>query len=1745
MKSELAFKTLIIQFTILFLPCLISVSGGQSQPGGEGLPDLVITNVWSDGSFISYEIYNQGDAVAHGGHMTGLIVDGLFITGDIVDQDIPATGLLERTFDWEWECSESEDLIAVHANHENGELIIDESNIDNNILEETWACEVPGLPNLVITDIWNEDSLICFQVMNTGKDPAPPDHLSALSIDGILARTLTVPVELFPGERWNGCFELAWDCSGEGDDIFVSADYENQVDETDEEDNAREEFWPCDTDAPEIIGGPFVTGVTPESAEISWETNEPSDSMVKYDSHAGIYSLEAFHPDFHTDHNITLKGLEPSSSYHFVARSTDPSGNYAESREMFFETPPLADDEPPTITLHAPGDLEGISLIYADSDDNSDVEKVEFYLNEELIFTAFSPPWKFHLNTKKFPDGDYILSARAFDKSLLTREADKNVKVANAKDPDAPVVIITSPSEGQTVSGKIQVAVTAEDSSGIFYGRFYVDGAWGGTWYPDTEGIKKTSFKFPCDTTQFSNGSVRIGFEIFDTDFNKGTGVRDIIINNTAPPAPPHLTVKRKVTRTGNWFTVELTVQNIGEESAEKVRIKDYLQLFHPISQTSGGVEYKASFKETLTRWDMDIKPSTSIPGGQSRVFQYNAVPVLLYPSSVTPIIGGHKYANSLDVWYERSGGSEIYHDQIKIASMETKSYDDACKTSDYLIVTSPKNLFVFNTESEVNELLTSMAELAKIKNGALGFLDVPASLNRSFQKYDGFSMGDIGGDSKVEFVMADQDANDIFTYQISNTTLCYNPSDPDTCFKMKWINYSRFKCGEGGKGFDQGDRMVVGDLPGGTKSEIVMMDHSADTIFTYDGKGKVLHSFKVSGIDSFDALATGDMRGSGKHDIIYGDHSTDVFSIYNWYGIKVGSFNKELDAHDLIASGDVWQDKKDEIVMGDLSQDRVFIMRNDGSLCDSFSVTLEQGDALGVGNAVHTWPVDKKEIIIGDKSEDKIYIYRSDGKLYENVSLEFDDFDGLLAGNLTGSFNDDILLADLSRNVLDIHSDARIAGKRHLLTDLVHYVHPFLLPFFGWHPLGNWSGKLKNDWTTSGYLLIVGETEIVPAWGGKQFGKLYTTLGTVMMESDCTDYPYANTIGDEIKPELSIGRIIGNSAPDLKAAIDTSINQAKGTSGYTFNRNPYFCVSGFPAGLGGNSDNIDFKKEMAKVALTLPKKGVNGVVMFTPAYTKYSSPGVIDETATHNEIVTKFFQNTPNRDVIFLSGHGNSSAWDQIDKSDVRVQTNPFGSSVPFVYAASCSTGQYIDGFTLPEAFLLEKAGAYLGATKYGLGTHDYISNRFYSTWDTGESVALGVKQTKRSLGSGTSDRYWSAIYHVFGDAKFGSEGPAPPGGESSSVKEMNPEFIEIFVPEPEVIREDEFNYVTIPEGGMFYEPERPQVPTYTMFFEYSPETQIQNVVLLHRSDARTSTGLNIPETVVGLGGKNVLSGPGQNRISYMAPEWWPEKEFEWEVIENPESKTLAVTVYPVYYNRITTDLRFHDYYHFEALQTGSETQITSLKTTRPEYDPGDEVVVHFDLFNEGPPQDVLLNAGIIQESSGKTTDGLSLRTLKEFAGRATYVSSWNAEGAETGYYVVDAELRNLEGLLLDRKSTTFRVGTVSGEITEFNTVPEKFEPGEIVDISLIFKNSGSLPTSGTAMIRIIHEEAGIVEEFDHEISNLLPEEEIRFHNAWDTTGREEGAYKISAIVRYEAEATDPKMIYLNTDTGRSIIMY
>ncbi|MEA2051915.1 MAG: fibronectin type III domain-containing protein [Euryarchaeota archaeon] len=80
-----------------------------------------------------------------------------------------------------------------------------------------------------------------------------------------------------------------------------------------------------------------IINLVNNSAKITWKTDEFADSVLKYGVNSMAYTELSIDLLFVKDHEITLTGLSPDTTYYFVVDSTDQSGNTAESSEYRFK----------------------------------------------------------------------------------------------------------------------------------------------------------------------------------------------------------------------------------------------------------------------------------------------------------------------------------------------------------------------------------------------------------------------------------------------------------------------------------------------------------------------------------------------------------------------------------------------------------------------------------------------------------------------------------------------------------------------------------------------------------------------------------------------------------------------------------------------------------------------------------------------------------------------------------------------------------------------------------------------------------------------------------------------------------------------------------------------------------------------------------------------------------------------------------------------------------------------------------------------------------------------------------------------------------------------------------------------------------------------------------------------------------------------------------------------------------------
>ena len=94
---------------------------------------------------------------------------------------------------------------------------------------------------------------------------------------------------------------------------------------------------PPDT-TPPVITNVIASGISTNFATIRWNTDEVSDSLLKYGIESGNYTLTRYNADDVISHTIALTGLNANTIYYYVVNSTDQSSNSNESAEYNFTT---------------------------------------------------------------------------------------------------------------------------------------------------------------------------------------------------------------------------------------------------------------------------------------------------------------------------------------------------------------------------------------------------------------------------------------------------------------------------------------------------------------------------------------------------------------------------------------------------------------------------------------------------------------------------------------------------------------------------------------------------------------------------------------------------------------------------------------------------------------------------------------------------------------------------------------------------------------------------------------------------------------------------------------------------------------------------------------------------------------------------------------------------------------------------------------------------------------------------------------------------------------------------------------------------------------------------------------------------------------------------------------------------------------------------------------------------------------
>lgn len=666
----------------------------------------------------------------------------------------------------------------------------------------------------------------------------------------------------------------------------------------------------------------------------------------------------------------------------------------------------------------------------------------------------------------------------------------------------------------------------------------------------------------------------------------------------------------------------------------------------------------------------------------------------------------------------------------------------------------------------------------------------------------------------------------------------------------------------------------------------------------------------------------------------------------------------------------------------------------------------------------------------------------------------------------------------------------------------------------------GLWANALHPNFREpkSGYVLFVGEDEIIPPQGAP-YGIPYS------------DLRYASTSG-QAKPELVLGRAAGHDLGTMREALDTSIAVAR--TGIGFDRQRALLNSGRASGEG------DFWTQINQINDRLDFPFVRRLRWKSLGNTEDIIPEVQAEMALGQSLVA-------------YRGHGGPEQWGydssaRLTTSD--IATFNFNGYHPFVWGLACSTADYANYYSMPEAWLRNGAGGYVGSVNVAYTGRNGVATRaFFNRWGGDSSLSVGytiVDMERDHWGDSSDWRFWTYQHHLFGDPKFGATtgvvrtlAPTIPDGPIGQVG--------IVVPDYTVTTDEEgMDHVTLPGDGEWLNLNDYVVPTWKETFTYPQGQRVQDVVLTAQSGLTVATGLHIPTDTMAID-CNCAAVPTLSQSADAALQnttaisgWYPqfEPEYEWAVYENPDGTSiLEIIIYPFTYNPVTTDARFYRKWGFDVEVFTTTVSIGDLSLPQPTYRLTETVTANLVIDNADAEQSVVVWAEVRSNQDDSVVSALPLQTLHAVSGTSALELAVPA-GLAAGDYTFAATLADMEGNVLDSDQTGFIHGFAESVATGLTGTPEMFQIGDTISLTLSYHNSGDVTLDGVATIRIQTAD-GMTQtaEFTRTFSSFAPGASLTFAAAWDSTGAPDVTdFRAAGFVQYANTTSNPIEIALST---------
>lgn len=243
-----------------------------------------------------------------------------------------------------------------------------------------------------------------------------------------------------------------------------------------------------------------------------------------------------------------VTNLINGSSHTLFARAFDANLNnsYSGVITVTIESNNIIDNTPPTITINYP--TAGITVsdtvdILASASDNIAIDRLELFVDGNLVTTLSQSPWIFPWDVTGYIDGtSHSIYINAYDTNqnqTTSAIVTVTVQTPNIDDQIPPTVFLSSPAAGAIIEGTTTVVAEASDNISVTRVEFYIDGNLVGT-------DNSVPYEYVWDTSGLEPASIHTIFtKAFDGAGNFGQSVLQTV--TIASPqidlTPPTVTI--------------------------------------------------------------------------------------------------------------------------------------------------------------------------------------------------------------------------------------------------------------------------------------------------------------------------------------------------------------------------------------------------------------------------------------------------------------------------------------------------------------------------------------------------------------------------------------------------------------------------------------------------------------------------------------------------------------------------------------------------------------------------------------------------------------------------------------------------------------------------------------------------------------------------------------------------------------------------------------------------------------------------------------------------------------------------------------------------------------------------------------------------------------------------------------------------------------------------------------------------